>query len=198
MDKKLGVYICSGCSIGDSVDTEKLAKVATSEYKIPNCRVHPFLCGAEGVDMTRKDLDGDAVNAAVIAACSPRMKTDAFAFDPKMIFERVNLREHVAWCQKPSDEDTQMMAEDYLRMGIVKVQKTEPQEPVSETVSQKLLVVGGGATGITAALEAAAAGYEVVLVEKQPQLGGFAATLKKRFSDSGSGGSGRRIRGRPR
>ena len=93
------------------------------------CQVHPFLCGKEGVELIRKDLRDDAVNSVVIAACSPRVKTDAFAFDPTMVFDRVNIREHVAWCQKPKDEDTQMMAEDYLRMGIVKAQKMEPSSP---------------------------------------------------------------------
>jgi quinone-modifying oxidoreductase subunit QmoB len=181
MDKKLGVYICSGCGIGDSVDAEKLAQVAQKEYKVPVCKVHPFLCGAEGVGLIRQDMEAEGVNAVVIAACSPRVKTEAFTFDPRMVFERVNIREHVTWCQKPKDEDTQMLAEDYLRMGIVKAQKAEPLEPVSDEVSKAILVVGGGVTGITSALEAAAAGYEVVLVEKQPQLGGFVAGLKSRF-----------------
>ncbi len=186
MAEKLGVYICSGCSIGDSLDTEKLVKVATGEYKAPVCRVHPFLCSPEGVDTIRQDLavpeSGPAVDGVVVAACSPRVKADVFSFDSGAVVERVNLREHVVWCQKLNDEDTQMLAEDYLRMGIVKVQKTEPSAPVSEAVSKKLLVVGGGVTGITAAREAAAAGYEVILVEKQAQLGGFVADLKRRFS----------------
>jgi quinone-modifying oxidoreductase subunit QmoB len=181
MDKKLGVYICSGCGIGDSLDAQKLAQVAQKEYKVPVCKVHPFLCGAEGVGLIRQDMEAEGVNAVVIAACSPRVKTEAFTFDPRMVFERVNIREHVTWCQKPKDEDTQMLAEDYLRMGIVKAQKAEPLEPVSDEVSKAILVVGGGVTGITSALEAAAAGYEVVLVEKQPQLGGFVAGLKRRF-----------------
>ena len=181
MDKKLGVYICSGCGIGESVDTAKLAGVATREFKAPVCRVHPFLCGSEGVEAIRQDVAAGAANTLVIAACSPRMKTDAFAMDNAVVRERVNLREQVTWCHKPQDEDTQMLAEDCLRMGIVKAQKAEPLEALSETISRKLLVVGGGITGITAALEAAEAGAEVVLVEKQPRLGGFVATLKKRF-----------------
>ena len=178
---KPGVYICRGCEIADALDIEKLAKVAQSAYKVPVCRTHDILCSREGVEIIRKDLAEGAADSAVIAACSPRVKTDAFAFDPRAVVERVNLREHVVWCQKPKDEDTQMMAEDYLRMGIVKVQKSEALEPVSEQVSKKLLVVGGGMTGITAALEAAAAGYDVVLVEREAQLGGFAAVMKKRF-----------------
>jgi quinone-modifying oxidoreductase subunit QmoB len=181
MDKKLGVYICSGCAIGESLDTGKLAKVATLEGKAALCKVHPILCSGEGVELIRKDLADGVVNAITIAACSPRMKTDAFAFDPLTILERVNLREHVAWCHAPKDEDTQMVAEDYLRMGIAKTQRTEKCEPVSDPISKKLLVVGGGLAGITAALESAEAGYPVVLVEKQAQIGGFVAKLKERF-----------------
>ncbi len=181
MDKKLGVYICSGCSIGEAVNTEALAKIATREGKAAVCQVHPVLCGKEGVEMIRKDLAAGTANAVTIAACSPRMKTDAFAFDPMTILERVNLREHVAWSHTPRDEDTQMAAEDYLRMGIAKTQRMEKLEPVSDPVTKKILVVGGGLTGLTAALEAAEAGYPVVLIEKQWQLGGFVAKLRERF-----------------
>jgi quinone-modifying oxidoreductase subunit QmoB len=181
MAKSPGVYICSGCSIGESLDTAKLATLAEREFKVPRCQVHPFLCSAEGVGLIRKDLADGAIDGVVIAACSPRVKTTAFAFDPTLVVDRVNLREHVVWCQKPNDEDTQMMAEDYLRMGIVKAQKSEALEPVHDEISRRLLVVGGGITGMTAALEAANAGYEVVLVEKEPRLGGFVSTLKKRF-----------------
>jgi len=184
MANALGVYICSGCSIGDAIDTGKLAKVATSEYKVPRCQVHPFLCGPEGRRLIEKDLAEGAVDSVVVAACSPRVKTDAFAFDPRMVLDRVNLREHVVWCQPPNHEDTQMMAEDYLRMGIVKAQKSEALDTVLDDLSKRLLVVGGGIAGMTAALEAANAGYEVVLVEKARALGGFVASLEKRFPTS--------------
>ena len=181
MDKKLGVYICGGCGIGEAVDTGKLEKVAAKEYKAPVARTHSFLCGGEGAGLIRKDVAEGAANTLVIAACSPRVKTEVFNFDAGTILERVNIREHVTWCHPPKDDETQMLAEDYLRMGIVKAQKSEPLEALSEAVSKRLLVAGGGITGITAALEAAEAGYEVTLVEKQAQLGGYVATLKKRL-----------------
>jgi quinone-modifying oxidoreductase, subunit QmoB len=181
MGSNQGVYICSGCSIGESLDLNRLMGVAQKEYKVPVCKIHPFLCGEEGVSIIRKDLAAGAVDSLVIAACSPRMKTAEFSFDSRVILDRVNLREHVAWSHAPKDEDSQMLAEDYLRMGIVKVQKMEALEPVSAGISEALLVVGGGITGITAALEAAAAGYDVVLVEKRPQLGGGLAAIKKHF-----------------
>jgi len=120
MDKKLGVYICGGCSIGESLNVDALVQVAQKEHKVPVCRTHPFLCGSEGVALIQQDLASDAVNAVAIAACSPRVKTDAFAFDPRMVLERINLREHVIWSHKAQDEETQALAEDYLRMGLVR------------------------------------------------------------------------------
>jgi len=178
MTNDLGVYICSGCGIGEAVDTEKLAAFGRRQLKPAACQVHPFLCGTEGVELIKGHLASGAVGAVVIAGCTPRTKTRAFDFGPKVVCERVNLREQVAWCQRPHDEDTQAMAEDYLRMGWAKAQKTELSEPLAELISKKVLVVGGGITGLTAALAGADAGYEVVLVEKQPRLGGFMATLK--------------------
>ncbi len=179
MPKKLGVYICEGCSIGEALDTAALSKVAARECKAAVSRVHPFLCGAEGCEVIRQDIASGAVDTVLVAGCSPRVKTGAFAFD--CIVERVNLREHVAWCHSKKDEDTQMLAEDYLRMGAARAQRAEAPEPLAEAVSKKIVVVGGGITGITAALEAAEAGYDVVLVEKEPHLGGFVRGMKKRL-----------------
>jgi len=182
MEKKVGVYICSGCGIGEALDIAQLAKVATSEQKVPVCKTHPFLCGEEGLGVIRNDMAQEGVNTLVVAACSRRAKTDAFSFDPTQIcLERVNLREQVAWCQPAGADDTQMLAEDYLRMGIVKAKKMEPLVPFREEISKKILVVGGGVTGLTAAREAANAGYEVVLVEKEAQLGGYLAKLHKSY-----------------
>lgn len=181
MAKKVGAYICTGCGIGEALDAAKLLKVAQREGKAAVARTHEFLCSAQGVQLIRDDLAAGAVDGVVVAACSPRVKTESFQFDPRIVFERVNLREHVAWCHKPADEETQALAEDYLRMGIVKAQKAEPLEPLAEEISRAILVVGGGVAGMTAALEAAEAGYEVVLVEKAPQLGGFLATVRQRI-----------------
>jgi len=181
MDKKLGVYICSGCGIGEALDIEGLVKVGRSDGKAAISKAHPCLCGPEGIALIRNDIAGEGVNAVVVAACSPRVKMEVFQFDPPVYLERVNLREHVAWSHKPNDEDTQMLAEDYLRMGCVRAQKAEVPEPFKEKIDQTILVVGGGITGMTAALEAAAAGCEVRLVEKEPTLGGWLNKLHKLY-----------------
>ena len=75
-----------------------------------------------------------------------------------------------------------MLAEDYLKMGLIKVKKIALPEPYKlETFSKKILVIGGGITGISAALDAAKAGYEVTIVEKESSLGGYAAKVRKQL-----------------
>jgi quinone-modifying oxidoreductase subunit QmoB len=175
MDKKIGVYICTGCDIGDSLDMERLVKACSPPHET---KTHEFLCSEEGTKIIHDDVKNEGVNTVVIGACSPRAMVDAFRIDVPIV-ERVNLREHVVWTHEPKEEATQLLAEDYMAMGIVKAQKREPAEPHIEDTSKAILVIGGGATGMTAALEAAAAGYEVVLVEKNDSLGGHLAGAYK-------------------
>ncbi|AGK62067.1 putative adenylylsulfate reductase-associated electron transfer protein QmoB [Archaeoglobus sulfaticallidus PM70-1] len=175
-EKNYMLYICTGCDIGNSIDVEKLKEVADEEFSVP-AKTHEYLCGKEGVELIKKDIE-EGVNTIIIAACSPRVNYDTFDF-PNVIVERVNLREHVAWSHKPNDPKTQMLAEDYIRMGIVKAQKMEFPEPYKEEITKTVLVIGGGVTGLTSAIEAANAGYDVVLVEKEAELGGWVKKFAK-------------------
>lgn len=174
MDKKTGVYICTGCSIGESLDIGSLSKVATKEGKVPVCKSHAFYCGSEGVAQIKSDIENEGVNTVLIAACSSRVNYDVFDFGPSIIMERVNLREQITWCHPANDEDTQMMAEDALRMSLAKTNHIhQPESFQGENMVKTILVVGGGLSGITAALEGAKAGYKTVLVEKSSALGGW-------------------------
>ena len=92
MDKKIGAYICKGCEIGESLKIEALEKVAVSQYKAPICKTHDALCGKEGLVLIKQDIS-EGVNAVVITACSPRVKTEVFQFGPDVLLSRVNLRE---------------------------------------------------------------------------------------------------------
>jgi quinone-modifying oxidoreductase subunit QmoB len=171
MDKKLAVYLCRGCDIGGALDMDALSDVATGEYKIELCETHDCLCGDEGRELMARGV-ADGVNSIVVGACSPRFMVDAFTFD-NTLTTRVNLREQVVWSHDPNDEDTDMMAQDYLRMGIVRGQQAEVPTPLQEDVDRTVLVVGGGVTGLTAALDAAAVGNDVVIIEKEARLGGW-------------------------
>jgi len=192
MDKKYGVYICTGCSIGDVLDIEKLCEIPEDEGI--DCKTHPFLCGKEGIELINKDIKDKGVNALVIAGCSRRVNFDIFSFDNCLV-DRVNLREQVVWSHPRSkfpalEEDQiddeihfdrlQMLGEDYLRMGIAKIAKIDLPKPYElDILSRKILVIGGGITGISAALDAAKTGYEATIVEKEAVIGGFAAKMRK-------------------
>lgn len=55
------------------------------------------------------------------------------------------------------------------------------EEQAAPSIYRSILVVGGGIAGITAAVEAAEAGYDIFIVEKEPYLGGRVAQLNKYF-----------------
>lgn len=179
MGKKLGVYVCGGCGIGGCLDRQKLAGIAERDYKIPIIRTSPAFC-LEDAQLIRDDIAREGIDSVVIAACSPRVNTDVFGFKGVFV-ERVNLREQVAWSHPANDPETQSLAEDYLRMGMVRAQKATPPSPYTEANERTVLVVGGGTAGLAAALAAAKAGFDVVLVEQSPWLGGYAARLHRQF-----------------
>ncbi len=178
MEKKYGVYLCKGCGIGDAIDFESLQKVIKKEGKIQFIKEHDIMCSPEARAMVLEDIkpEGEGINSLVIAACSPRVKYEELDF-PNVLVERCNIRELVAWTQEPKAEETQALAEDYLRMYCARVKKSELPEPYQTECDKTILVIGGGAAGLSAALEAANDGYDVVLVEKEAELGGYAAKM---------------------
>ncbi len=194
MDKKYGVYICTGCGIGDTLDVKALCEVPEEEG-LP-VQTHSFLCGKEGVELIKKDIEEKGTNTLVIAGCSRRVNFDVFRFDG-CIVDRVNLREQVVWSHPRSKypalteeqkddgvhfDRLQMLAEDYLKMGMAKVEKIKLPEPYKvDTLSRRILVIGGGITGMSAAIDAAKTGYEVTIVEKEASLGGYAAKIRKQL-----------------
>lgn len=185
MKKVYGAYLCTGCGIGDVLDVDGL-KDAAADAGIAMTE-HACLCGAAGRSFIEKDIADKGVNTIVVCACSPRVMQKEFDFGEQTITVRGNLREHVAWTgglkeDGSVDDFLQEMGTDYVRMAVTRAQKTELPEPYKlETISKKILVMGGGIAGLTAAKEAAAAGYEVTLVEKDAQLGGKALGWRKMF-----------------
>lgn len=183
-EAKIAVYICAGCELGQRLDTEQLARIAMQEDKVSFAKQHSLLCGQEGVQMITTDLQSSGTTHIVIAACSQRSKTEAFHFEGVAI-TRTNLREGVIWVQpdiKSAQPNTQEMAEDYIRMGCAEARFiTLPQSSGKQGINRHIMIVGGGISGMTAALEAAKAGYHISLIEKTVKLGGIAGQLYKRF-----------------
>ncbi len=190
MDKNICAYVCAGCGIGDALDLEGLTEIVTDEMSM-DCKTHDCLCGSEGRAFIESDIK-EGVNTVVIGACSPRVMANEFDFGEDKITVRANLREQVVWSEikpaegeEPEDDAEEWLNEtagDYMRMACTRAQKTEQPEPYQlEVLNKTILVMGGGLAGLTAAKEAAAAGYDVLLAEKEDSLGGKALGWRKSF-----------------
>jgi len=183
-DQKIGAYICGGCGLSERLDISQLESVAKREGKAQVVKSHDFLCSEDGVKAIQNDIDKEGVTHVMVAGCSRRAKTEAFSFD-NVAISRANLREGVIWIRPDTDEareTTQEMADDYIRMACAEVKAmTIPQGSGQQSLLKQVLVVGGGISGMTAALEVAKAGYNATIVEKSGQLGGAFTTISKRF-----------------
>jgi quinone-modifying oxidoreductase subunit QmoB len=181
-DERADLYVCTGCGIGEAVDAERVAALSETELKRPGFVRGP-MCIPEGVAALREGLANSDATRVVIAACSERVNHDVFSpasLGVNMV-GRVNIRELVAWSKPPGEPETQLLAEDYVRMGIQRLQWTRKPERQEREIDTSLLVVGAGISGLTAALEAANSGHDVHLVERQRELGGWMARFAKLF-----------------
>ncbi len=175
---KVGTFICTGCEIGEAIDVEELEEGA-EESGSASFVTHPCLCAPEGVAEINKAIEEDGIDGIVIGACSHRVKKDVFAFDPKkVVVERASLREQCAWSHEPKEEDTQMLADDLVRMAVSKATRMKVDVPFDEEIDNTVLVVGGGMAGLTSAQAASALGNPVVIVETEEKLGGYLANVK--------------------
>ncbi|EHJ47879.1 methyl-viologen-reducing hydrogenase delta subunit [Solidesulfovibrio carbinoliphilus subsp. oakridgensis] len=193
MAEKIGVYIDES-SVAPLLSAEELVAFVKEKCggACPIVKSHKRLSSEAGVAMIKADVDSGEIDAVLICGTSPRVDWDVFNFGDKVLTDRVNLREFVVLSYKNPDgspvapgaatpRELTAMVRDYLRMGVVKLQKmNRPNPEMLETV-KTILVLGGGFTGLNAALSAAGAGSEVILVEKEGVLGGKAAGLYKTF-----------------
>ena len=173
MNGRLGVFLCTGYGIRDALDLGALRSVAVDEFQVEVCE--PLAsCASDDLAALRERALAESLTHVVLAG--PSIRTyDARDLNADVVVVAVNLLEWVIQTHPPGHEDTQRMAEDYLRMGIVRARYAGAPAPFEQhaLVSKTILVVGGGVAGLAAAHGAAEAGYDVVLVEKQRELGGY-------------------------
>jgi len=183
VEDKLGVYICTGYGIKEAVDVEALKKIAEEEGAAHVAEVDS--CEGEDLEAIKKEVTDQGLTRVVIAGPSPRFYPGKL-FPDTVLYDFANIREQVAWAQPAGEEDTQMLADDNLRMALTKVKKMTHTDPFPgcQDLSKDIMVVGAGVAGLTAALECADTGYKTYLLEKEGELGGNAKKLHKTFPHS--------------
>jgi heterodisulfide reductase subunit A len=184
---RIGVFTCwCGENIARTVDVERVA-AATAELPGVACSMnYKYMCSDPGQAMIRERIAADRLDRVVIAACSPHMhlKTfrraaDSAGLNPFLV-EMANIREHCSWVHHDREQATAKAA-DIIRLAVAKVRHNRPLDAIRVPVTKRALVVGGGVAGIQAALDIADSGYEVVLVEREPSIGGKMAGLSETF-----------------
>jgi len=185
---RIGVFLCHcGSNIAGAVNVPVVAEAARKLPQVVYVEDNKFTCSDPGQASIQKAITEHKLNRVVIGACSPRMheatfrRTVAGAGLNPYLLEIANLREHCSWVHPDQVEEATAKAIDLVRRAVARVAWQEPLTPKHVGITRRALVIGGGIAGIQASLDIADAGYEVILVEREPSIGGHMAQLDKTF-----------------
>lgn len=184
---RVGVFICHcGKNIGATVDVEKVVEAARSWPEVRFAAEDKYLCSEIGQNMIVDAIKNEKLDSIVVGACTPRMHEETYrqclrnaGLNPYML-EIANLREQVSWVHNDVAAAT-AKAIDLVKTAVAKAAKNEPLTAKEVPLTKKTLVIGGGIAGIQAAIDIGNAGYDVVLVEREPSIGGKMAQFDKTF-----------------
>lgn len=184
---RIGVYVCHcGTNIAKTVDVVKVAEEIASAPGVVIARHYRFMCSDPGQELIQKDIKELKLDRVVVAACSPLMHENTFrkavegAGLNRYFFEMCNVREQVSWVTiDPRMATAKALA--LLRGAVARVRFHEPLEMRRVPITRRVMIVGGGIAGIEAALQVADAGFEVILVEREPSIGGHMSQFDKTF-----------------
>jgi len=183
---RIGVFVCNcGTNIGGIVDVPAVAEYARSLPGVVYVEENLFSCSQDTQDKMREVIQREGLNRIVVAACSPRTHEPLFqetvqaAGLNKYLFEMANIRNQCSWVHSDEKEEATRKAKDLVRMAVARANLIKPISEPRISVIPSALVVGGGVSGMAAALSLAAQGFEVYLVERLETLGGNATRLAR-------------------
>jgi heterodisulfide reductase subunit A len=188
--ERIGVYVCHcGTNIAGVVDVAQVSTWAGENLAgegVVVARDYKFMCSSLGQELIQKDIREQKLTRVVVAACSPHLHEATFRNACKgaglnpYLCELVSIREQDSWVHTDKAAATEK-AKAIISGGVARVIHHEALEPLKVKIHPATLVVGGGISGIQAALEIADAGYPVYLVEREPTIGGHMAQFDKTF-----------------
>lgn len=185
---RIGVYVCHcGLNIAAAVDCEAVAESAAGLPGVTVSRHDGYLCSEPGQNLIKKDIKEQGLDRVVVASCSPRLHEPTFrqciseaGLNPYLL-EMANLREQCSWVHSHDRPAATLKAKDLVRSAVARARRLDACAELEVLITRSTLVIGGGVAGIQAALDLADSGYKVVLVEKEPSIGGIMARLDKTF-----------------
>ncbi|MDD4857068.1 MAG: FAD-dependent oxidoreductase [Candidatus Krumholzibacteria bacterium] len=186
--RKMGVYICHcGGNIADHVDVEKVREAVEKELGVEVAKTSLFTCSDASQQEMMKDIRERKLDGMVVASCSPKLHLMTFrnvagraGMNPFQ-YVQVNIREQCSWAHSDDREGATCKAIGLVRGGIEKAMRAEALEPIRVTSVKKVLIVGAGAAGMRAAIEAADLGVDVFLIEREADVGGMVGRLGEMY-----------------
>ncbi len=192
-EKRIGVYVCwCGSNIAKMVDVEDVAEEIGKMSNVVISKNYKYMCSDPGQELIINDIKEHNLNRVVVAACSPRIHELTFrkalenaGLNP-YLFQMANIREQVSWVHTNREEATRK-AKSLVVSAVRRVFYQEPLDKKTVSLNPATLIIGGGVSGITAALEIADAGKKVFLIEKTGRLGGQTTNIDLTYPNFISG-----------
>ena len=178
-EPRIGVFVCHcGTNIGGVVDVPDVVEYAKTLPNVVYAENNLYTCSNDTQDKIKEKILEHNLNRVIVASCSPRTHEPLFRNTMREIglnpylFEMANIRDQCSWVHMGEHEKATVKSKDLVRMAVAKSRLLEPLEEGKVGVTRSALVIGGGLSGITSALEIANQDYDVYLVEKENKLGG--------------------------
>lgn len=184
---RIGVFVCQcGVNIAGIIDCPRVASELLNLPYVVFAKDYQYMCSLQGQVLIKEAIKEHKLTRVVVAACSPRMHEETFrncvasvGLNP-YLFEMANIREQCSWVHLDKEGAT-IKAIELIKMACAKVMRNIPLARLKTGVCKRALVIGGGISGINAALDLAHGGIETIMVEKTPSIGGKMAQLDKTF-----------------
>jgi len=177
---RIGAFICHcGINIGGVVDVPAVVKYSQTLPHVVYATDNLYTCSQDTQEIIKEKIKEHNLNRILVASCSPRTHEPLFqetireAGLNRYLFEMANIRDQCSWVHMQEPEAATEKAKDLVRMAVAKAAKLEPLQRLRLSVIPRGLVIGGGISGMSAALSLARQGFEVYLVEKEKELGGL-------------------------
>ncbi len=185
---RIGVFVCDcGLNIAGAVDCAAVTEFAEALPDVVCAVRNKYTCADPGQNEIKDAVREHKLNRVVVASCTPRQHEPTFrqcvldaGLNPYLM-EMANLREHCSWVHPGDWDGATAKAKDLVASAVARARFLQEQEELAVPVTKRALVIGGGISGIEAALELAEQGHDVTLVEKKASIGGIMAQLDKTY-----------------